>query len=175
MLLRTRNSVVEMTRCTSISPLGSEFDNFLFAPIVEDRNGMLLSVLSALARLDVEPWQEAAQLARLPQEAATQRLALLIAALPGGPSTHPDPGTIAGRLIGLLPRRPRSDISSRDTLPGASAVANSRILTFVIIMAFMLGVQFIVASRQPPPPADNATGPASSTLFPQAPPSSSGH
>ena len=135
---------------------------------------MLLSVLSALARLDVDPWQEAAQLARLPREAATQRLALLIAALPGWPSTHPDPGTIAGRLITLLPRRPRSDISSRDTLPGARTVANSRILTFVIIMAFMLGVQFIVASRQPPP-ADNSPGPASSTFFPQAPPSSSGH
>ena len=163
-----------MARCTSISPLGSEFDNFLFAPIVEDRNGMLLSVLSALARLDVDPWQEAAELARLPREAATKRLTLLIAALPGGPSTHQDPGTIAGRLIALLPRRPRSDISSRDTLPGASAVANSRILTFVIIMAFMLGVQYIMASRQPPP-TDNTTGPASSTFFQQAPPSSSGH
>src|SRR5580700_9207765 len=94
-----------MTRCTSISPLGSEFDNFLFAPIVEDGNGMLLSVLSALARLDVDPWQEANDLARLPREAATQRLALLIAALPGGPSTHPDLGTIANRLIALLPRQ----------------------------------------------------------------------
>jgi hypothetical protein len=164
-----------MTRCTSISPLGSEFDNFLFASIVEDRNGMLLSVLSALARLDVDPWQEAAELARLPREAATERLTLLIAALPGGPSTHQDPGTIAGRLIALLPRRPRSDISSRDALPGASAVANSRILTFVIIMAFMLGVQYVMASRQPSSPADNATGAASSTFFPQAPPSSPGH
>jgi hypothetical protein len=41
--------------------LGPEFENFLFAPIGEDSNGMVLSVLSALARLDIDPWQEAAK------------------------------------------------------------------------------------------------------------------
>jgi hypothetical protein len=164
--------VAEMTRCTSISPLGSEFDNFLFAPIGEDGNGMLLSVVSALARLDVDPWQQADELARLPREAATKKLALLIAALPGGPSTHPDPGTIAGRLVTLLPSQGSSRIPSRVALPGA--VKNSRILTFVIILSFMLGAQYIVASRQPAPQVDNATGPASGTFFPQTPPPISG-
>jgi hypothetical protein len=57
------NSVVEMTRTVSIPGPGSDFDAFLFAPVGEERNGMLLSVLSALARLDVDPWQEAARLA----------------------------------------------------------------------------------------------------------------
>jgi hypothetical protein len=76
------NSVVGMTRTTSLSPLGSEFDNFLFAPIGEDKNGMLLSVVSALARLDVDPWQEAGELARLPPESAIARLASRISALP---------------------------------------------------------------------------------------------
>jgi hypothetical protein len=61
-----------MTRSPSISVLGSEFDDFLFAPIGEDRNDMPLSVLSALARLDIDPWHEAAELARLPGETATQ-------------------------------------------------------------------------------------------------------
>jgi hypothetical protein len=55
-----------MAPSASVSHLGSEFDNFLFASIGESRNGMLLSVLSALARLDLDPWQEAAELARLP-------------------------------------------------------------------------------------------------------------
>src|ERR1700722_275587 len=93
-----------MTRCTSIALLGSEFDSFLFAPIGADRNGMLVSVLSALARLDVDPWQAADDLARLPQAEAIQRLALLIAPLPDSPSTHRDLGTTADRLIALLPR-----------------------------------------------------------------------
>src|SRR5271155_373945 len=96
-----------MTR-SSLSVLGSEFDDFLFAPIGDDRNDMPLSVLSALARLDIDPWLEAAELARLPRETATQRLASSIAALPEGPSAHLEHGTIAARLIALLPRQARA-------------------------------------------------------------------
>jgi hypothetical protein len=47
-----------MSSSASVSVLGTEFDDFLFAPIGEDRNDMPLSVLSALARLDIDPWQE---------------------------------------------------------------------------------------------------------------------
>jgi hypothetical protein len=70
-----------MTYSASVSRLGSEFDDFLFAPIGEDRNGLLLRVLSALARLEIDPWQEVAELAGLPGATATQRLASLIAEL----------------------------------------------------------------------------------------------
>ena len=62
--------------------LGSEFDNFLFEPIGEDKNGLRLSVLCAPARRNIDPWQEAARLARIPEETAIRRLASLIAALP---------------------------------------------------------------------------------------------
>jgi len=68
----------------------TEFDNFLFAPIGEESNGMLLSVLSAMAPLDIDPWQEAAKLSGLPEGAATRRLASLIAALPD--EARPSPG-----------------------------------------------------------------------------------
>ena len=115
-----------MTRPASVSALGSEFDDFLFAPIGEDRNGMLLSVLSALARLDFDPWEEAAKLAQLPEETATRKLASLIAALPDGPAARPDPGMIAPRLIALLPRRAAS------TLPGVGAVTHSPAVAYVI-------------------------------------------
>lgn len=70
-----------MALSASASHLGPEFEDFLFAPIGADRNGMLLSVLSALARLDIDPWEEAARLAALPGEAATRRLSSLIATL----------------------------------------------------------------------------------------------
>jgi hypothetical protein len=158
-----------------MSFLGSEFDDFLFAPIGEERNGMLLSVLSALARLDIDPWEEAAKLARLPGEAATQRLASLIAALPDWPSAHLDPGSIAARLIALLPRRVDSNIPSRETLLSTGAVVNSRgVVAFVIFMAFMLGAQFISAGRQPPAQIGNVHAAASSTVIPQMAPLSSG-
>jgi hypothetical protein len=87
---------------------------------------MPLSALLALVRLDVDPWEEAANLTRLPAETATQRLASLIAALPDGPSAHPDPGTIAARLITLLPGRASSNVRSRETLLGVDAVTNFR-------------------------------------------------
>ena len=64
-----------MMRAASTPYLGSQFDDFLFAPIGEEENGMLLSVVSALARLDLDPWQEAASLTGLPVGTATQRLA----------------------------------------------------------------------------------------------------
>jgi len=45
-----------MTRSATVSLQRSEFDDFLFAPIGDEKNGMLLSVISALARLDLDPW-----------------------------------------------------------------------------------------------------------------------
>ena len=166
-----------MAPTPSISVLGSEFDDFLFAPIGEDRNDMPLSVLSALARLDVDPWEEADKLARLPGETATQRLASLIAALPDEPSAHLDPGTIAARLIALLPRGARSNLPSRETLLSVGAATNSRaiiymILINVIVTIFMLGAQWMAASRQPPV-QNNAQAPASSAVSPQLPPPNS--
>ncbi len=143
-----------MTHSVSVPQLGSEFDDFLFAPIGDDKNGMLLSVLSALARLNIDPWQEAASLAQLPGEGALERLTSLIAALPGGPSARRDPGTIAARLIALLPRRVSAKGLARGALLGAGAAAGSQafirfIVINMIIMALMLSAQSIIAFPQP--------------------------
>jgi len=150
------------------SLLGPEFENFLFAPIGEDRNGMLLSVLSALARADVDPWQEAARLARLPKETATQSLASLIAKLSGELATHLDPGTIAARLIALLPRLVSYDVSSHEP-PGIGAVTNSRhlihlTLIFVVIVS---GALALIANRQLPAGVVDADASTSSAVIPQ--------
>jgi hypothetical protein len=165
-----------MTRTVSFP--GSEFNNFLFAPIGEDGNGMLLSVLSALARLDIDPWQEAAALARLPGRTAIQRLAGLIAALPDGPSAHRDPEPIATRLIALLPRTAPVAGPPRSTLPGAGAGAgaapNSRTVLFMLFMACLLGVQFIMASHQASVPVNGAQAPASSPAVARTSPPSYG-
>jgi hypothetical protein len=83
--------------------IGPEFDEFLCVPIGADRNGTGLSVLSALARPNVDPWQEATSLARMPREAAVVRLTALIDALPNE-GTIGIPTTIAADLVALLPR-----------------------------------------------------------------------
>ena len=165
-----------MTRSASFSVLASEFDDFLFAPIGEDRNDVPLSVLSALARLDIDPWQEAAELARLPRETATQRLVSSIAALPDGPTAHLEHGTIAARLIALLPRQASSNLPSRVTLLDAGDVTKFRagMGMYVVFIVFMSIAQWFAASRQPPAQVDNTDAPASSTVSPQLPPPDGG-
>ena len=48
-----------MTLPTQFSLLDSEFNEFLFATVGEERIGVPLSVLSAFARLGLDPWVEA--------------------------------------------------------------------------------------------------------------------
>jgi hypothetical protein len=149
---------------------GSEFNDFLFASIGEDRNGMLVSVLSGLARSDVDPWQEAARLAELPGETATQRLASLIGALPDRVSSYPESRTIAARLVALLPRPLRSSGVSQGASGSAWAAMISRPWwIYVVVMAFVVGSQFLIASHQVPVKPDDANAKAASTA-PPAPP-----
>ena len=83
--------------------LTRQFDDFLFARIDEGSDATPLSVLSMLARLDIDPWEEAAKLARLPRAAAARRLVDFIAATPGAPSAYLNAKTVSDRLLNLLP------------------------------------------------------------------------
>jgi hypothetical protein len=151
-----------MTGSSSASLRLSEFDDFLFAPIGDEKNGMLLTVLSALARQDVDPWQEAAALARMPREAAADRMAMLISALPERPSGRRDPEAIAARLVALLPRQGSSKTLPRATPVGDGSTTKVRIVVFVVVMTFLLGGQFLMRSRQPLAQTDSAGAPTSS-------------
>lgn len=159
-----------MSRSVCASLLGPEFDEFLFAPLGEERDGTRLSVLSALARLEVDPWQEAAELALLPGEAATKRLASLIALLPNEPPVHRDPDTIAARLVALLPCRASSNIAPLKTLLGTEKVTHSRAVIYVMLMVLALGAEWIVVSHQLSGQVDKAQTPVSGTISPQSAP-----
>jgi hypothetical protein len=90
---------------TQSSPaIDGAFDSFLFAPVGDETNGMALSVLSALARLDIDPWADAARLARLPKDSAIVALGQSIARLPLGTWQPADITAIATRLVELLPK-----------------------------------------------------------------------
>lgn len=78
----------------------SELNAFLFAPAGKDEAGQELTVLSVLARLDLDPWAEAGRLANLPRAAAAQALAALL--YQGDPKT-PDAAGRATRLVDFLP------------------------------------------------------------------------
>ncbi len=113
----------------------SEFDRFLYAPVGEERNGMSLSVLSALARLEMDPWQEAATLTKMPAQDATVRLASLLSSLPSDAATLLAPSTVL-RLIALLPQERPSDRRSRET--SVSVTARYWMVAFYFLMAFVL-------------------------------------
>jgi len=145
-----------MTPIASTFGLGSRFDAFLFAAIGDDLNGMPLTVVSVLARADLDPWQEAAILAALPKDMATQRFAALLAALPESTSQRTDAASTAVRLIALLP--PQTNANTHLTVQksgAASTVAPWALLNPILIVIYLvlsLGVQFFVARR------DLATG-----------------
>jgi hypothetical protein len=88
----------------SISKLNPAFDGFLYATVFEERDEMPVKVISALARLDLDPWSEAADLAGMPADGATSRLCELLAGVFSSPSSQPECSTTAARLVALLPQ-----------------------------------------------------------------------
>lgn len=85
------------------APIRAGFNDFLASPVGEDRNGMQLSLLSALVRLDLDPWDEAARLAHMPRGSAVKALGDMIARLPAGKWESADAARIAARLVARLP------------------------------------------------------------------------
>jgi hypothetical protein len=123
-----------------------EFDEFLFASIEDDKGETPLSVLSALTRLDIDPWEEAAALSQMPRPCAAQRLGLLIDALPDK-SPPLDVSAISSRLIALLPPPHSSDNSLRPPLHGIGVLTPSQIVKNAIAMIFIFLIAQYVASN----------------------------
>jgi hypothetical protein len=151
-----------MIRAIPLASAGSEFDEFLYASIGEEGSGMLLSVLSALARLNLDPWDEASRLARLPREAAVRFLATMIAGLPEGSSARSDSQRHATRLAALLPKTP----ASNQRVTGERRGLLRYVIFSMVLTIFLLVVQWLTErpaqdgrSGAAPPPATGTTLP----------------
>jgi hypothetical protein len=144
--------------------LSRDFDEFLYASIGDDANGMPVTLLSALARLDVDPWEEAAKLARLSLESASKRLASQLTSLPNPPATSADSATIATRLVALLHRSPTAQASSPGAPPrGTTATPRRRVSLAVyslIALICMLIGQWVFGMSLPITPAGTSVAPA---------------
>ena len=99
----------------------SEYNPFLFCPIDDEEGEVPLTVLSALARLGVDPWQEAARLSALPREVAAQSLAEAIAKLPSKACEAASLAATATRLVNWLPVRGASTGSTVSTVAALRA------------------------------------------------------
>jgi len=140
--------------------LRADLNQFLFSPIADDAEGMPLTLLSALARLDVDPWDEAASLAELPRESATQKLIALLARMPNGPTPGVDTETLASRLVALLhpATRPRPAAPGESTFistpPPSKGVKVA--IYYLLAMLFLVVGQWALTNRHIEKPADTS-------------------
>jgi hypothetical protein len=139
--------VVTVTAAASVFFFKPEFDDFLYSPIGADNGEMPLSVLSALSRLNIDPWKEAAELSELPASTATQRLALLIARQPGGQWAAEESQTIADRLIKLLPLRSSFKTPAVEQPRGLHALTGSTFATILLCVALVIAALIFAAGR----------------------------
>lgn len=154
-----------MTHAALTPLLSREFDSFLFAPIDDDREELSLSVVSALARLDVDPWGEAAGLARMPKERALERLTSLIASLPKGSEPGRPPEATAARLIALLPRAGGVKVSATARITAANTRLSRSSIALGLLVLLLVGY-FIFAPRASSAPGIAAYATASTRESP---------
>jgi hypothetical protein len=132
----------------------SRFDGFLYAPVRDEANGTSLTVLSFLARLNIDPWDEAARLNQLPREAATADLATRVAALSDGPGGPLDAQAVAARLAALLPGRTAAGAEGGSALPRAPVsprpvdarrlAARRRTVVYAVVVAVLLAGEWLL-------------------------------
>jgi hypothetical protein len=108
-------------------------NEFLFAPVGTEANGMTLSLVSVFARQGNDPWLEAGRLARLPTSEATESLARVIASMPTSIWPLPTAAVIAARLVTLLPKQSRQ--SGQDRSARASGAKAGRFVSLAVILA----------------------------------------
>jgi hypothetical protein len=142
----------------------SAFNDFLFAPIGEEQNGMVLTALSALARSGVDPWDEAARLSELPRETATKRLTSVISGLPNGRWAQSAAGNIAARLIALLPVKRASVSQRRESSDGKHPVL--ALMALCLFIYFANALVFSVLRNHEQQPSVGQSMSASSTVDP---------
>src|ERR1700720_3852320 len=103
-----------MALSARLSLLHSNLNDFLFASVGEEQNGVTLSVVSGLTRLGLDPWEEAARLTPLPKARAAEALATLIARLPISRTLSSDDLVISQRLVERLPDQKPGTLEGRN-------------------------------------------------------------
>lgn len=144
-----------------LSPQNRTFDRFLFAPIVE-HDGLPLSVLSALAREGLDPWQEAERLGRLPHDEAIDSLAVTIWRSNSKALSPTQAGILAARLVELLPAE-KAAPSSRQP------AADADLIVMLLVYGIFMGIAAISSSPSSRQAQDLAAQSLLSTTAPSPP------
>jgi len=126
------------------APVLPEMDTFLFASVGKEEDGIPLSVLSALARLGLDPRNEAARLSHLTSKAAASQLGGLLARLPNRPWTPSEIRRIASKLVELLPAAPNSGKNDQQAASAPngnlSHTSLARLIPLALVGALAIGM-----------------------------------
>ena len=149
-----------MANRPSVYSFTSRYDHFLFAPICEEANGMQLSVLSALARMDVDPWEEATRLAAMPKAIAERTLVSILNRVLGKSWNPSETEVVAARLVQLLPQRGEGVTIP----PAASAKIGTQQTYWLVWLGVALAISLLSPRHQATTPdADGSTSKSSAT------------
>jgi hypothetical protein len=160
---------ISMAHADAFTLPHSDLNSFLFADVGVEASGNMLSVLSAFARMGLDPWQEGGRLARLPRPAAVDALAGLIAKMPASLWPLPVATAIAARLVALLP----PSRGPFDTAPQAAGAAALRgrlqlAVVFVVLATAFAGLASSLTDPKAAAPVSQAA--ASGAAHPGASP-----
>ena len=123
---------------------GTPLDPFLYAAVGEDRNGNTVTMLSTLARLGLEPWDTAANLADLAPEEARTRLGDLLIRFRDVPALGRDHAAITLRLIELLPIATGRRAARATERPApAGAMGLGSILAVLMLILYLVQALFL--------------------------------
>ncbi len=140
----------------------SGLEPLLFAEVGRESNGAGLTVLSLLARLGLDPWDEAARLVRLPRHAAIASLAGNIARMQLEPPATAEAQATATRLVRLLPVNNAVPGFAARALPIGLAAIPKWLPMILLYCALALGIgaSMVLAPRlgAAPPAADAPAG-----------------
>jgi hypothetical protein len=100
----------------SINSYNVQFHSFLYAVILEEESGASLTMLSLLARHDVDPWEEAAKYARSPGPATVAELSQFLSGVMSNSYSLARVRTEAVMLLSLLPSPSFADPTDRKPL-----------------------------------------------------------
>jgi hypothetical protein len=139
-------------RIVDATALNGTFDPFLMETFGMEENGMALTVLSALARLGLDPWAEAEHLAALPTQAAAAAIARHLA-LNGDLA-------VATRLAGLLPNDADTAAVGNRAERLCGAVRRN---IWLWVMFWLAASVFFVMATAPHRLTDTAADPAASS------------
>ena len=149
-------------------------DAFLYADVGTELNGSALTILSMIARLGGNPWDQAASWARLPKAAAIDGLTRSIAQMPLAPSALAETRANAARLALLLPA-PAQAMWQDGAESTEHSAASRRMAVTIMYCALVTGMALsVVFMPKPETPTTTPTRQAAVAKVPGASTQSAG-